>query len=55
MIANVSSLIGELSATSEADVASVPVLYVLGQLRAALVDADVESEIGGNDGTADDA
>lgn len=33
MLADVSGLIGELSAMSEAEVPAVPVLYVLGRLK----------------------
>ena len=47
MIADVSSLIGELSAMSEADVSPIPVDYVLGRLRAALVD-DVSPVVHGH-------
>ncbi len=41
MLADVSGLIGELSAMSEAEVPAVPVLYVLGRLKGALVKSDV--------------
>lgn len=38
MLADVSGLVGELSAMSEAEVSTVPVRYVLGKLRGALVE-----------------
>ncbi len=45
MLADVSGLVGELSAMSEAEVPSVPVSWVLGMLRGALVkDAVSESD-----------
>lgn len=47
MLADVSGLIGELSALNEAEVSTVPVRYVLGKLRGALVEGDVpESDTG---------
>ncbi len=47
ILADVSGLVGELSAMSEAEVSTVPVRYVLGKLRGALVEGDVpESDTG---------
>ncbi|MDE7003623.1 MAG: hypothetical protein K2P08_04250 [Oscillospiraceae bacterium] len=47
MLADVSGLVGELSAMSEAEVSTVPVSWVLGMLRGALVkDAVPESDTG---------